>query len=220
MDPLQRRDYEKLVAALETRFGPGRQTQLYRAQLKNRIRKRNEPVIELAQEIKRLVRLAYPSASMALRDQLTRDSFLDSLNDSELEWAVFNGKPTSIDDAVQLSVEYEAFQDSHKRRYGKSEVRMQHETSPFNDIEGRVAKLEIKEEGNSTNTEKNEKRPYMNKPNNGACHYCSQPGHWKRDCRKRQFDQQNRNTQYPPTSFQQRRNNVSNTPSYRSGNDY
>ncbi|KAG9304635.1 hypothetical protein G9A89_020199 [Geosiphon pyriformis] len=38
---------------------------------------------------------------------------------------------------------------------------------------------------------------FNNQPQN--CHYCGISGHWKRDCRKLQQDQQNRSNQcYPP----------------------
>jgi hypothetical protein len=124
LEPQQRINYEILLSALESRFGSGQQTELYRAQLKNKLRKHNETIPELAQDVKRLVRMAYPTAPIEIREQLARDNFLDSLNDAELEWAVYRGKPKSVEESVQISIEYEAFRYGHKRRNGKSDVRM------------------------------------------------------------------------------------------------
>jgi hypothetical protein len=60
--------------------------------------------------------LAYPSAPTEVREQLARDCFVDSLNEAELEWAIFQGKAKNIDDAVQIALEYEAFQNGRRRR--------------------------------------------------------------------------------------------------------
>ena len=58
--PEQRRDYNHLVSVLKARFEPVNQTDLYRAQVKARLGNKSESVQELAQDIKRLIRRAYP----------------------------------------------------------------------------------------------------------------------------------------------------------------
>jgi hypothetical protein len=114
--PEYRVNYKHLVLALQSRFEPKNQEELYRAQIKSRIRKKGEALTELAQDIKRLIRLAYPEGWSEIRERLARDSFIDSLNDAELEWAVFRGKPITVDDAVRLGLEYEAFEAGHGKR--------------------------------------------------------------------------------------------------------
>jgi hypothetical protein len=86
-----RRSWVHLVSALTDRFEPDNQGKLYRAQIKNRIRRRGEPLSELAQDIKRMIHKAYPSAPPEVREQLGRDCFSDSLNEAEMEWTVFRG---------------------------------------------------------------------------------------------------------------------------------
>ena len=113
--PEQRRSYDHLVSVLTARFEPINQTELYRAQINGRLRKKSENVQELAQDIKRLVRRAYPQASSDLRDQIARDCFIDALNEHELEWFVYQGKPKTVDEATQLALEFEAFQSGRKR---------------------------------------------------------------------------------------------------------
>ena len=48
-------DYTELVSALEKRFNPENQTELYRAQLRNITRGEKQSLPELGQEIRRLV---------------------------------------------------------------------------------------------------------------------------------------------------------------------
>ena len=93
LKPEHRSDYDQLVKALTARFEPTNQTELYWAQIKGRLRKKSETLQELAQDINRLVRRAYPQASSDLRDQIAKDCFIDSLNEHELEWFVYQGKP-------------------------------------------------------------------------------------------------------------------------------
>ena len=56
LQPSERWNYGQLFFALKTRFEPDNQTQLYRAQLKTRIRRNNETLPELPQDIRKLVR--------------------------------------------------------------------------------------------------------------------------------------------------------------------
>lgn len=60
------------------------------------MRKRNEKLEDLAQDIKSLTRYAYPNVPSETREQLAKDCFIDSLGDAELEWAVYQGKPISL----------------------------------------------------------------------------------------------------------------------------
>ena len=55
-------DYDTLVRNLEERFAPSNQTELYRAQLRDKRQKASESLPELGQEIRRLTNLAYPTA--------------------------------------------------------------------------------------------------------------------------------------------------------------
>ena len=99
-----------------------------RRKLKQRFRKRDEPLTELAQDINRLTRMAYPSADQGLRDTLAKDCFIESLNDVELELFVCQKEPDTLDDAVRVALKFEAFFQSRRKRHTapKSGVRMQH----------------------------------------------------------------------------------------------
>lgn len=63
-----------------------------------------------------LARYAYPNVTPETREQLAKDCFIDSLCDAQLEWAVYQGKPLSLQQAVTLALECEAFQNGRKQR--------------------------------------------------------------------------------------------------------
>ena len=72
-----RRNYNALVQALDSRYGTLCQSELNRATLRNRIRRRDESLPELAGDIERLVRLAYPSGTPEMLEALAKDQFVD-----------------------------------------------------------------------------------------------------------------------------------------------
>ncbi|KAJ8051141.1 hypothetical protein HOLleu_04599 [Holothuria leucospilota] len=78
-------------------------------QLRNRGRKKGETIPELAQDVKRLTRFAYPGASSHLQDQLARDHFVDCLEEPELRLGVHQTRPKILEEAVQAALEIEAF---------------------------------------------------------------------------------------------------------------
>ncbi|KAJ8019353.1 hypothetical protein HOLleu_42118 [Holothuria leucospilota] len=112
----KRRNYTDLVDALSSRFGPTRQTELRRIQLRNRGRKKGETIPELAQDVKRLTRFAYPGASSHLQDQLARDHFVDCLEEPELRLGVHQTRPKTLEEAVQAALEIEAFYTVERQR--------------------------------------------------------------------------------------------------------
>ena len=92
LEPRERSNYSTLVSALLARFEPGNQTQLYKAQLRGRVRKNNESLPDLAHDIKRLVRKAYPELPNEMRDVIAKDVFLEALNNKEMELIVFQSQ--------------------------------------------------------------------------------------------------------------------------------
>ncbi|CAC5391200.1 unnamed protein product [Mytilus coruscus] len=117
--PEMRTNFIQLTAALASRFQPENQAEMYMAQMKSKIRGRMEQIPVLGQDIKRLVRLAYPSAPIEIKEQLACDCFIDSLNDVDMEWAIFQAKAKSINNAIQVALKYEAFQNDRRKHVTK-----------------------------------------------------------------------------------------------------
>jgi hypothetical protein len=208
--PEYRMSYRHLVHALQSRFEPTNQSELYRAQIKNRIRKKGEALTELSQDVKRLVRLAYPEAPSAVREHLARDCFIDALNDSELEWAVFQGKASTVEDAVRIGLEYEAFDVGHRRKTAvKAPIRMQQDvggadagsdhdmtTEMLHDVIGRLARMETE-----TTPKPSWEGPNVGRRRPGHCHHCEQEGHWKMECPNLKYGGQNQQNSGPNRQY-------------------
>ena len=147
LTPGMKRDYDRLVKALTERFEPENQCDIYKAQMKQRVRKRDEPLTELAKDIKRLTRMTYPSAFLDIRDTLSKDCFIETLNDADMELFICQKEPETLDDAVRIALKYEAFSQGRRKRIAiaKTGVRMQFEDNPT-DLTLREELREIKSE--------------------------------------------------------------------------
>ena len=101
-------DFSRLTEALKSRFAEANQEPWFRSQLRRRTRHTNETLPHLAQEIERLIFLAYPSATAELRDTLACDHFMDALNNADLHIAVRQARPSSLPQALASAIEIEA----------------------------------------------------------------------------------------------------------------
>ena len=77
-------NYSSLVTALDARFGSSHQAELHHMKLKSCIQKREEGLAELAEDIERLARLAYPTAPPTMLELLAKDQFIDALQDGDM----------------------------------------------------------------------------------------------------------------------------------------
>ena len=86
--------------------------ELFRSQLKNRSRGKDESLPELARAIRRLVRQAYPEAPLSVWDVLEKDYFVDAATDRDICWKILQSRPRTIQEALAMATEVEAFQVS------------------------------------------------------------------------------------------------------------
>ena len=56
----QRTNFASLTSAVAARFEPVQQSKVYLAKTKSRVRRMGEPIVELAQDTRKVIRLAYP----------------------------------------------------------------------------------------------------------------------------------------------------------------
>ncbi|KAL9964426.1 hypothetical protein ACROYT_G028068 [Oculina patagonica] len=120
LDESSRKDYHALKGALALRFGNGGQKELFRSELKNRMRQKGETLPELSQAIQRLVRQAYPDAPQSVREVMERDHFLDAIPDTDIRWKVLQARPKNLHDSLIVATEVEAFRKSELQRLRQS----------------------------------------------------------------------------------------------------
>ena len=126
IEPEKRLDFNSLVAALTSRFEPVNQANMYKSQLNSMFRKSGQTLPELGQEIRRITRLAYPTAPIEIRDQLAKDCFVRAVNDPKIQLSIFQREPKTIDDCIRYGLDYEAFVVEQKRCNPKQGIRMQY----------------------------------------------------------------------------------------------
>ena len=116
LHPTQRQNYEALTAALDSRFGTAHQSELNRMRLKARNRRRDETLADLAEDVERLVRLAYPGATEAMVEVLAKDQFVDALPDEDTRLRIRQNKPATLRDALGTALELESYRLASKQK--------------------------------------------------------------------------------------------------------
>ncbi len=199
-------DFQAIVRALEGRFHPAHQAELFRAQLRSRVRGPKESLPELGQSIRRLIARSYPAAPLDLTETLAKDHFLDALEDSDMRLKLRQNKPQTLDEAVCQAVELDAFNTAEKHRragIGKA-VRMVQSGDAENgaeqninsvtvkavqsDLEKKVNQIAEQLQGLVTNSrpsyqsKRTDRRPYYSGPFTGSCYQCGKVGHKKQEC--------------------------------------
>ena len=182
-----RENYEKLVKTLSERFSPESQTELYRAQLKEREWNHGDNVAEFAQRILRLITLSYPRADTALVDSLAMGYFIDAISDAEMRLKIKQTRPKDLNEAIKVAIELEAFDRAERRRKGLKYARgsnntdEQKETFDLRKLTDLVQQ-EIKKASSSKESskwglqEKGKKRR--------TCFICDDKNHLARSCPK------------------------------------
>ena len=209
LDEYGRRDYRSLVACLSQRFGPENQTEMFRALLRNRIRQPNETLPDLAHEIRRLVKLAYPTGQYGILEDLSKNHFIDAIPEADSRWHIQQSRPRSLDEAVRVAVELEAFQVAEKHRgTNKKTVRVVKESSHTEDdasqdqrlkrteealvqMQQTFQALELKLENVCDNIQQKENTVTRRESDRKRkdwkpieCYHCGEPGHKRPECPK------------------------------------
>ena len=93
--------------------------EIYRTQLKSKVRNKGESIPELAQAIKKLVRQAYPGVNKDVIETLAIDNFVDALTDSDIRLRVRELSPKTLADAERrtaLRLESHKIADKQRSR--------------------------------------------------------------------------------------------------------
>ncbi|KAL0168626.1 hypothetical protein M9458_036848, partial [Cirrhinus mrigala] len=110
-----REDYTLLKEQLTQRFGQRDPPTTIRRKL-GELRQLKESAAEFAEEVQRLVTLAYPGVELDLQDQLATDFFLKGLRNQKVAYEVMNKDPQSLVEAQRL---VEALEDNYRATVGR-----------------------------------------------------------------------------------------------------
>ena len=120
----------KLTELLRNRFGGSRQADKYRMELRLRRRKNGESLSVLHCDIRRLMALAHPDLPQVHRENIACDYFIDSVNDPDFTLKVRERNPGTLDDALRVALQLEAWHkdatrqrsEGHRRDNGRVEA--------------------------------------------------------------------------------------------------
>ena len=116
LSPPDRRDYHCLVRMLNLRFGSLNRSEIFKANLQSRVRRRDESISELAQSIKKLTRQAYPEAPYSVISTLARDHFIDALQDADIRLRIREAQVRDIAEAEILALRLEAYRVADRQK--------------------------------------------------------------------------------------------------------
>ena len=186
-----RHSYVQLTQHLSARFGSQGRTDLFRTQLKSRVRRSGESLPELSQAITRLVLRAYPQATVELQKIMAMDYFIDALQDGDIRLRLKQGKPTSISEAVNMAIELEAFQLAEKNRMMsrvKGYVRLSKIDDDYQALKDKIACLEKQLKKISTEKKdgkvatKPQRQFTRRRRKSVRCGRCNEIGHFLSEC--------------------------------------
>ena len=174
------------------RFGSQGRTDLFRTQLKSRVRRCGESLPELSQAITRLVLRAYPQATVELREIMAMYYFIDALQDGDIRFRLKQGKPTSVTEAVNMAIELEAFQLTEKNRMMsrvKGYVRMSKVDDDYQAFKDQLAspekqlkKISTEKKDGKAATKLHRQFTRRRRRKSVRCWKCNEMGHYLSEC--------------------------------------
>jgi hypothetical protein len=139
--------YSQLIEKLRDRFGGRGMEERFQNELRCRRRSKGESIRELAQDIRRLMTLAYPGEQSALSEHIARDAFLSALDEPDFELKIREKEPGDLDTAVKLAQRFEVFRSAVDASSAVRHRFNRHVTGEDMHISLRVEKLEQQMKG-------------------------------------------------------------------------
>ena len=113
-----RNNYNFLRARLSRRYDPPEREEAHRAELRARMRRRNESADEFAENLKNLAQRAYTSADQNMLDNLVVERFREGHGNEELKKHLCLYPSTGLQDIIGACVRFETHVEigSHARK--------------------------------------------------------------------------------------------------------
>eukprot|EP00105_Crassostrea_gigas_P001492 XP_011413701.1 PREDICTED: uncharacterized protein LOC105318343 [Crassostrea gigas] len=171
--------------------------------LKEKRQKSTVTLPKLGESIRRLTHLAYPSAPCEVTEMIAKDQFVDALTDFDMRLRIQQSRPKSLNEAIRLAVEIEAFCRAERQRrdisYARGASGEKPDTQETNvrgefkelrdelraslrELELKIAALTDSKSNTTTTYTMNTESKQCNDSFPYKCHNCGTRGHRARDC--------------------------------------
>ena len=107
-------DYHTLVRVMGQRFRPEGQEDAFKAEFRGRSREKAESYLDFGHDLRRLAARAYPRVPYNVREELTKEQFVQSL-DMDMRRQIHLAHPATLEAAITLAIEYETMSGSSKK---------------------------------------------------------------------------------------------------------
>ena len=168
------------------------------------MRRREESLQELAEDLERLVRLAYPLSPEEMKDLLAKEQFIDAILDEDARLRLKQSRPHSLRAALTLAMELESYRLAYRLAYRQREF-------PVRGMYCGAAEGSSTDEPDRGKSQQDEvlaqvkglRAEVVSSQCFGApqCWACGKRGHLRRDCwkvgRNKSRDMQNQNFPQP-----------------------
>ncbi|VDI13652.1 Hypothetical predicted protein [Mytilus galloprovincialis] len=188
-------DYTSLKDMLSKRFAPKERITAYRCEFNSRIRRKSESIQDYGYALRRLVRLAYPDLEKT--EDLAIDQFIRGLGNFDVQKRVQFSHPTTLESAIALAIEYEAFVGSMSTEVRKPKEQTEEHAAAIQSVK----RSDKNDKGNTENVKAqsdlsevtrtimncfeqlSKKIEEINKTIPLQCTKCNRLGHVVKDCR-------------------------------------
>ena len=93
----------ELWSRLESRFGDALKIRQYERLLSTRVRKHNESLTDLADEIRKMALIVYHGINYHAQERLMISCFIRSLSDTDMEYDISQQQPATLDEALLIA---------------------------------------------------------------------------------------------------------------------
>ena len=189
----EKNSYKDMIKALGDRFEPSNHEDLYLAQLKARHLQQSEKVEDLADDIRRMCELAYPTYDFDAIERVGRNHFLDAITDPVLRHDISLSGAKTLTEAAKVAAERNAFLQAEKLRNGESKMQPagvdssweQEKREMQEKIDSIAADLKWWKQGVTQRMQNSRQKPDKRQQ---TCYYCDGLGHYFYECMQREAD--------------------------------
>ena len=213
-------NYDSLKNVLRQRFCPPEYETAYRCEFRNRRRNRDESAADYGYALKRLGNRAFPSIPLPLRESLIVEQYVSGLLNPELKRHVQFAHPKTLDRAISLAVEFEAFEGAQLSLRKPRDQEEKHvmaltdrsvrnnaaENDKITNMEESIrdVKESLKQVIEKIDKPRGRNDQFHGRPNRNKksiqCFNCGKHGHYSFDCRSAKINRQD------PANQKQRQN--------------